>query len=445
MGKVNVDKMLKDVGYEPKEELSNKIGAMFDKKELAEKIIEQQPVFYDTGKNWWLWDWKENKWFIVDETDILNAVDKQATINSINSKERVEMLEALKQVGRLKTPNEIKNTWIQFKNQFYDITNGEQFLVTPEYFATNPIPYELDKDNFTETPTMDKIFTEWVGEDYVQTLYEIIAYCLLPDYPLHRIFCFIGDGLNGKSCFLRLVEKFIGSGNCCSTELDTLLKSRFEITKLYKKLICQMGETDFNEMTKTSILKKLTGQDLIGFEYKNKGLFDDVNYAKILIATNNLPTTADKTIGFYRRWMIIDFPNKFSESQDILATIPEEEYNALAVKCSLILGDLLKNRKFTNEGSVEDRMEKYESKSNFLEKFVSEFTTQDMNENITKAEFYKKFSSWCKENRHREMADNTVGRAMKKLGMEEGKKYFNWLYDGKGGQLKVWMDIKWKD
>lgn len=31
-----------------------------------------------------------------------------------------------------------------------------------------------------------------------------------------------------------------------------------------------MGETNFNEMSETSILKKLTGGDLIGFEYKNK-------------------------------------------------------------------------------------------------------------------------------------------------------------------------------
>ena len=78
-----------------------------------------------------------------------------------------------------------------------------------------------------------------------------------------------------------------------------------------------MGETNFSELNKTSILKKLTGQDVIGFEYKNKNPFDGFNYAKILIATNNLPTTTDKTIGFYRRWFIIDFPNRFSEEKDI--------------------------------------------------------------------------------------------------------------------------------
>jgi hypothetical protein len=132
-----------------------------------------------------------------------------------------------------------------------------------------------------------------------------------------------------------------------------------------------MGETNFSEMNKTSVLKKLSGGDLIGFEYKNKDPFEEVNYAKIIIATNNLPATNDKTVGFYRRWMIIDFPNQFSEKKDILAEIPEEEYSALAVKCSMILKDLLDSRTFTNEGSIDERMKKYEDHSNPLENFKS--------------------------------------------------------------------------
>jgi len=38
---------------------------------------------------------------------------------------------------------------------------------------------------------------------------------------------------------------------------------------------------------------------------------------------------------------------------------------------------------------------------------------------------------------------NSVGLAMKKIGIESGKKYFDWLFDGKGGQLRVWLGLKW--
>lgn len=405
--------------------------------------IEQQPIYYDENDLWWVWDKEGLKWKISNEVDILNQVEELTGDDIITPKQRTLILNSLKQECRKTKPKEMKPTWIQFKNKVHDIQTGECHDATPEYFVTNPIPYRTHNGEYELTPTMDKVFEEWVGKEYVKTLYEIIAYSLLPAYPLNRIFCFIGGGMNGKSCFLNLLQKFLGKDNCCATELDVLMNSRFEITRLHKKLVCVMGETNFNEMSKTSMLKKLTGGDLIGFEYKNKPHFHDNNYAKILIATNSLPTTSDKTLGFYRRWLIIDFPNRFSEQKDILSEIPEEEYEALALKCVSILHDLLKKRKFYNEGSVEDRMEKFEAKSDFLQKFLEDFIINDCDGYITKADFRKKFLGWCIENRHRQMAENTLSKKLKEKGVETGKKYFDWLNEGKGGQLPVYLGIKW--
>jgi len=421
------------------------IVQFFDTKDLAQQFINIHPCYYDKSKNWWLWNNEECKWELTDETDILNALDEQANVNTVKSSEKSEILESLKQVSRKSKPLEIKPTWIQFKDIIIDINTGEKFKATSKYFVTNPIPYELHNKNIESTPVMDKIFEEWVGKEYVKTLYEILSYCLIPSYPIHRLFCFVGSGLNGKSCFLNLLRKFIGIENCCSTELDTLLTSRFEITRLHKKLVCQMGETDFEEMSKTSILKKLTGGDLIGFEYKNKNPFEEHNYSKIIIATNNLPTTTDKTIGFYRRWCIIDFPNQFSEKKEILNDIPEEEYESLALKCCSILRDLLSKRSFHNEGSIEERMEKYENKSDFLSKFLKEFIIEDINEQITTADFRKKFADWCNSNRHRKMDEATLGKKLKEKGFDRNRKYFGWLNEGKGGQLYVYSGIKWKN
>lgn len=453
--KIKGDKKALDFAYEQAlklelidEYVSSNIkmaAKIFTPKEQAKVFNDIQPLFYDKNQIWWLWNPSLFKWEIVDEVDILNMISESTGEDVITPKNRTIILNSLKQQGRKHIPKPIQPHWIQFKDTLFDILTGERFKASSEYFATNPLPWALHEENIEATPNMDRIFEEWVGADHVKTLYEILSYCMIPDYPVNRLFAFLGSGMNGKSKFLELLRNFIGGDNCCTTELDTLLNSRFEITRLHKKLVCMMGETNFNEMTKTSILKKLTGGDLIGFEYKNKNPFDEKNYAKILIATNNLPTTTDKTIGFYRRWMIIDFPNQFSEAKDILAEIPEEEYRALALKCCFILKEVLKERKFTNEGSVEERVERYEAKSNFFDKFLKEFTESDGSSFITSAEFYKKFQAWGKENRHREMSEVSVGMAMKKAGFESEKRYFNWMYDGKGGQAKCWSGIKWKN
>jgi P4 family phage/plasmid primase-like protien len=427
----------------PVENLKMKISNTLDKRKLAQEIIRVQPCFFDSSKMWWIWDFEKYKWSLVDETDILNAINREAEINTINSKEKTEILEALKQVGRENQPKEIKKTWVQFFDKIVDVATGEKFDASPDYFVTNPIPYKTsDDEGDFETPVMDKIFEQWVGKENKMMLYEILAYCLLPSYPIHRIFCFIGGGMNGKSCFLNLLRKFVGKENCCASELDTLLQSRFEVTRLHKKLVCQMGETNFSEMEKTSILKKLSGGDLVGFEYKNKNPFEEINYAKIIIATNNLPSTTDKTIGFYRRWMIIDFPNQFSEKSDILSTIPEEEFNALASRSFFILRRLLKERGFTNEGSIEDRVKKYEDRSNPLELFIKEFMSEEQDCFVFKKNFSNKFNEWATQKRFRGMSDVEIGKKMKQLGIGQGLRSEDWTG---GKRYPAWLGLRFKN
>jgi len=423
----------------------NPAKILIDKVEQAKEYHKSQPFFYDRNNVFWLWN--EDRWEITDDTDLLNMIKGDTEKDIISSKQRQEIINALKQQGRLNIPLKAGKRWVQFKNKIIDLEKDEIIELDPKYLITNPIPWEIGENE--DTPTIDRIFEEWVGEEYVPMLYEIVAYCLLPDYPIHRIFCLIGDGLNGKTSFLGLLNKFIGSKNITSSDLDILLKSRFESVKLYKKLICLMGETNFNVLSRTSILKRLTGQDLIGFEFKNKLPFDDENYAKIIIATNSLPMTLDKTIGFYRRWILIDFPNRFDEKKDILKEIPEIEYNNLAKKSIRILKELLKKREFTKEGNFIEKRIRFEEKSNPLQKFLKEETTQDPDGFVFKYEFVKLFQTWLEENKYRIWNELEIGRNMKlkyEIKKKGEKRYRAWcglkFNDQNGGNEESGQDVQ---
>ena len=89
-------------------------------------------------------------------------------------------------IGRKYKPKEARPEWIQFKDKIFDINNKTIFKATPEYFFTNPIPHEIGSNK--NTPFLDKLFESWVGKNYVNTLYEIIAYCCYRDYPIHSMF-----------------------------------------------------------------------------------------------------------------------------------------------------------------------------------------------------------------------------------------------------------------
>jgi len=377
-------------------------------------FYEIQPFFYDKSGMFWLWNKKESKWEMVDEIDMINMIDNELSFNGqlVTSKIKNNYLNAFKMVGRKRIPKDAPKKWIQFKDKAFSLESGNTYDVTPDYFFTNPIPYEIGED--WNTPTMDSLFSDWVGEINTELLYEIIAYCCYTNYPIHMIFCFIGAGCNGKSKFQQLLAKFIGQDNICSTELDTLLDSRFEKAKLYKKLVCQLGETNFGTLNKTSLLKKLVGQDLIGFEFKNKKPFDDYSYAKILINSNSLPVSDDTSAGFYRRWHIIDFPNQFPEGKDILSDIPESEYNALAKKVTILLPQLLRRGEFSHQGTIDERRERYQLASNPLPIFIKKVCKENEEGFVSYSKLYIKYVSYLKHLKRRIISKKEFGEILGK-------------------------------
>lgn len=337
----------------------------------VEQFHNINPFFYDQTQIFWLWNKKEYCYQKIDEIDLMNMIDQELGFlgQTVTNSVKGNYLEAFKRVGRKHKPKNIPKTWVQFKDEIYDLISEQKIVAGPEYFTVNPIPWSMGRTGLT--PKIDKLFSDWQGENK-EVLYEIIAYCCLTDYPIHTIIANIGSGRNGKTQYEKILTKFLGSENVTSSELDTLIDNRFESAKLYKKLVCIMGETNFGTIDKTSLLKKLSGGSLIGYEFKNKMPFTDYNYAKIIISTNSLPASTDTTEGFYRRWMIIHWNNNFEEGKDIVDIIPDAEYEELAFKVFDVLKNLVERGKFSSQGSIDDRKQKYIMASNPLTLFFEE-------------------------------------------------------------------------
>jgi len=381
-----------------------------DYNKMAQEFSKKQPILYDRNNMFWLWN--GFSWEMCDEIDLFNQLKQYFDKNFAHVSVRSQAINSLKDVGREAWDNlkELPKTWLQFKDKFVDYKTGEEIPVSPEYFAVNPISWNLGDSE--ETPVLDKLFIDWVGAEHKKKLFQIFAYSLLPDYPIQRSFILNGVGSNGKDTFLNVMRKFIGDKNCTASELDTLLYSR-------KKLVCTIGETNFAALKKTNVLKSLTGRGSFGFEFKNKTPFSALNYAKIIIATNRLPLTFDKSDGFYRRILIIDFPNRFSEKRDVLSEIPDAEFENLALKSIRILRELIAEGGFDDEGSITERMKRYEERSNPIKTFIQEHCEDDESFNMPFSLFYEQLN---KNVKGRALSRKHVSNAIKRLGFETEKK-----------------------
>jgi len=78
----------------------------------------------------------------------------------------------------------------------------------------------------SKIPKTVEIFKQWASDDWL-LLFEIIAYCLLPAYPMHKAFMLIGIGANGKSSYLTLVRRILGNHNVVSISLQELNEYKF--------------------------------------------------------------------------------------------------------------------------------------------------------------------------------------------------------------------------
>jgi P4 family phage/plasmid primase-like protien len=410
--------------------------AFSDHLQQAEVMQRITPILFDSGRVFWVWSAKRMCYTQIDETDVLNAV-KSGTGDRLvfTSKAKSEILETIRLTGReaWDRVKPVPESWIQFSDCVYDLRNNDMIKASPKYFFINPIPHNVGKSD--ECPTIDRLLCEWVGEEYKQFTYEIMAYCLYNGYPIHRVFVFFGGGRNGKGQFQNLIKNLVGRSNMTATTLEKLADSRFEAYRLRGKKLALIGETNFNIMEKTSQIKALSGGDEISTEIKGGSHIDFENTAKIVIATNSVPETTDKTRGNFSRWIILNFPNEFDNGVPVVDTIPEEEYESLCKKCLLYLKPLLERGAFDKEGSVEDRAKKYEETSNPVTKFISEMCVEGWNEKEVAFHFEEEYVKWCEIKRFRAPKKRAL-RKMLKEHLEFQDDY--WYVDG---ERKQWQSV----
>jgi hypothetical protein len=176
-------------------------------------FVQKCPFFYDNNKIFWIWNTDKNCWGMADETTLMMKFEKIFNLDgeTIPGKIKNDYLEGMRRVGRDNVPRDMPKSWVQFKDKIFDYRTRQFHNVGPEYFCCNPLPFCIGESH--ETPVMDKLFSEWVGRGGMQTLKEIIAYCCVANYDINLIFALVGSGRNGKSRFLALVDKFVGSDN----------------------------------------------------------------------------------------------------------------------------------------------------------------------------------------------------------------------------------------
>jgi putative DNA primase/helicase len=212
-------------------------------------------------------------------------------------------------------------------NGILDLHTGELEDHTPDEYHRTRVDVAYDPD--AECERIDEFFHEIVPDHHVRTLYQLVGHCLYKEYIAEKAAMLLGDGQNGKSVFLSLLEEFLGEYNVARRSLQDFDDNDFAANNLEGKLANLHPDMASDTVDELGVFKQLTGRDTLVADVKYERPIQYENHATLIFAANRMPKMGEDTHALWRRWIYVNFPYTFSDRDpDAKDPIPKRQLMA---------------------------------------------------------------------------------------------------------------------
>lgn len=327
---------------------------------------------------------------------------EEAMIRHIPALKRMQRQETIAYLQlKAKHKNFASTKYVVVKNGVFNLETWQLEDFTPEIITRNKIPVAYIPGAYYKVT--DKTFNKIAVNDKKirAILEEILGYILFRRNEFAATFILTGDGSNGKSSYLKIIRKLIGSDNASSLDLNEL-DQRFKTAELFGKLANIGDDIGKGYIKESSIFKKLSTGETLNVERKGKDPFDFTNYSKLIFSANEMPRINDFSDGLGRRLQIVPFKAKFTPNDEdydpfITDKLLSDESMQYVLNLALkSLKRLLVEKKFTKSKAVEDELIKYQEENNPIISFVN---NEDVElERAVVGDVYLQYKVYCTEN-----------------------------------------------
>lgn len=390
LGDDEIDKICRDEAYPTREKLAEESSAHND---MGERLRREMHILSYQGR---LYTYRDGC-YRPGENPILRAIVGKLPTSKRNY--QAEVLNYLNIQCHIEKPD-INEYVINCKNGRLDLISGDLLPHTPDAYDFQQIGATYDPAVYNEA--VDKMLMRVFCGDYqlYKLFEELLGYCLVKNCRMQVIFIMFGDGNNGKSTLLRLIQQFIGAGNYSTLSLQDLEKP-FRPAELTDKLVNLGDDIPPTTIKDSSILKSISSGEEITVERKNKDPYNLKSYATLIFTTNKMPHVNDKSFGFYRRLILMPLDARFSKTDDdydpdISAKLSTQE--AMSYMLNMAVRGLRRMIKkgFTQSDKVQKAIESYKIQSSHALSWAHE-NDIDTDYLLSKhtGELYFEFKSWC--------------------------------------------------
>lgn len=323
---------------------------------------------------------------------------------------------------------------IAFKNGVLDIRTMELRDFTDDDVIPNIIPHDWNPD--AECQIVDNTLLKMAccEPDIFESLMEVIGVCMYRSAEFTQSAILLGEGSNGKSTYIRMLQALLGKQNISSLDM-AMLGKQFHTGQLAGKL-ANLGDDISNEFQRgdlLSVFKKIVDGNRVYADVKGVEGFEFESYATLVFSANEFPRLADYTDGMLRRIFPIEFNARFSKTDDdydprISRKITTEQAcQRMAVLGVAGLQQVIDNNGFTPNAASSKRVGEIQAENdNVLSWSIENGWNAETLDGCVGMTKYSEYKQWCIDCGLQAVSRNKFSRSVNKhYGMQTSDEWMN--------------------
>jgi putative DNA primase/helicase len=234
--------------------------------------------------------------------------------------------------------------------------------------------------------------------DYLQRL---LGYTLTGDTSDQSFALLYGNGANGKSTYINVVQYIMGD-YAKTADFNTFLDlnrgaaPRNDLAGMVGKRLVVASEGAEGKSLDESVLKQFCGSDTVTARQLHKEFFEFRPVAKIMLATNHKPVVRGTDEGIWRRMRLIPFLANFTAANRDPMMEAKLKTEAPAILRWMVQGtQLWKTYGLGMPEAVRDATSQYRSSMDVFQTFLDERCTTERTARVNSQELYENYANWC--------------------------------------------------
>ena len=314
----------------------------------------------------------------------------------------------------------LSNGVLDLKSDRFETIHDPSYLIT----RMTDVQYVPGAKCPNWTAFLEKIFMG--DQDLIEYAQILVGYSLIESSEQQFMVVMYGNGQNGKSTFINVVEKILGeyckkttpqilreSKSTATNELAGLKGMRF-ISTIETKEDCELDE---------QAVKMMTGDEKISCRFLYGEFFEYMPEFKIFMATNHKPRIKGTDLGIWRRIKLVPFEYTFTNEEKIPRFYEKYIYPEISGVLNWAITGWMKYQAagiIKDPKVVRDATAEYRAEQDDFQQFIDDFCVIAPYASVNSSRLLEIYREKMKDSgySHRRLAENL---RRKKFAVEHGR------------------------